>query len=90
MPDNRPYVDISQDEESDPSRFHPKLSIGYNSEKGWGGNFEGSKNKQAMFGYIPLPVGELNVGVKRNRGSNTGRVGYRVQITDLVNALRGR
>ena len=90
MSDNRPYVNISQDEERDPSRFHPKLSIGYNSKKGWGGKFEGSENKQAMSGYIPLPVGELNVGVTKNRGSNTGRVGYRVKIADLVNALRRR
>jgi hypothetical protein len=90
MPDNRPYVNISQDEERDPSRFHPKLSIGYNSKKGWGGKFEGSENKQAISGYMPLSVGELNANVTRNRGSNTARVGYRVKIADLVNALRRR
>lgn len=92
MSDNGPYIDLSQDEER-----NPKLSVGYNSKKGWGAKFEGSKNNQFVSGYIPLPVGELNVGVKKNfsniSGLNLGlggRVGYKVKTDDLINALRNR
>jgi len=86
MSDNGPYIDLSQDKER-----NPKLSVGYNSKKNWGAKFEGSKNNQSVSGYIPLPVGELNVGVKNGLNLGLGgRVGYKVKTDDLINALRNR